>query len=318
MPDRMPRYDEPEMLRLSAIRALVLTAVLSALVAGCGGSTSTSPPVPALSDLTSVAQATRSAESAQFALDLTASFGDQDLTMGASGAFDSTANRARMRFDMSALAEVFGGFGAAFGAKTGDLEGFDDPSQWQLDAIQDGTLVYLRFPLLFSELPDGKEWVKADAAQLAQQQGADLGQLGSFARTDPREVLDALEAVAGELEVVGRESVRGEDTTHYRAQLDPAEIAAEASATGAGGDLLGSFEEALAQAGLATIPVDVWVGDDGLLRKLELDVQMTPQGQSTEATMRLVLELYDYGADVDVSPPDAALVVDAATLPGAP
>jgi hypothetical protein len=303
------------MLRHSPARALVALTALALLVAGCGGS-SASAPAPVLTELTSVASASAQTESASFELTLASSFGEQDLTIGASGAFDSASDRARLNFDMSALAELLGGFGAAFGAKPGDLEGFDDPEKWQLEALQDGRIVYLRFPLIASELPEGKEWIKVDVDALAQMKGVelDLEQLGSFGATDPLSILEALEAVSGPLETVGREEIRGTDTTHYRTTLDPAKLAAQAEAAGATEDVLGSFKDALAQADLASVPLDVWVDDAGLLRRMEIDVAMTQGGLGGGTSMRLTFDLFDYGAEVDVEPPPADLVVDAATL----
>lgn len=303
------------MVRRSSLSALVVAIALALLVAGCGGSGATGP-APVLTDLTSVASSSAKAESASFALTLASAFGEQDLTIGASGSFDAAADRARLTFDMSALAELLGGFGAAFGAKPGDLEGFDDPEKWQLEALQDGRILYLRFPLIASELPDGKQWIKVDVDALAQMKGVtvDLEQLGSFGSTDPLSILDALKAVSGPLETVGRDEIRGTETTHYRTTLDPEKLAAQADAAGATDDVLGSFRDALVEAGLDSIPLDVWVDDDGLLRRLEIDIASIEAGAAGEASMRLTFDLFDYGAEVDVEPPSADVVVDAATL----
>jgi hypothetical protein len=46
--------------------------------------------------------------------------------------------------------------------------------------------------------------------------------------------------------------------------------------------------------------VDVWVGDDGVVRKIEV----------TEGTSPFVFEFFDFGADVDIQPPPAAEVQD--------
>jgi hypothetical protein len=299
--------------RAGAALAAALTVMLAA---ACGGTSVSAPPPVPLTDLTGVATASAAADSASFELTLGTSLGDQELTIGASGAFDGASDRARLTFDMSALAQLFGGLGSAFGASPGDLEGFDDPESWQLEAIQDGRVVYLRFPLLRSELPEGKEWIRVDAEALAAQKGAelDLGQLGSVGSTDPRSVLEALKAVSGPLETVGREEIRGTETTHYRTTLDPAKIADEVERAGTADDVLGSFQDALAQAGLESIPVDVWVDDEGLLRRMQIDIAATQAGLAGPTSMRLTFELFDYGADVDVTPPPAELVVDATAL----
>lgn len=301
-------------MRRFRVLLLALTGLLGVLAAGCGESATTgSAPAP-LQSLTGVATASRDAASGRFELTLTQSFAGQELTLGAEGAFDTATNRSEVTFDMSALAKLLGGLGQAFGGDSADLEGFDDPDNWRLDAIQDGTVVYLRFPLLSAKLPDGKEWIRADAAALAKQRGVDLDQLGSFASVDPRDALGALEAVTGGLVVVGREQVRGVETTHYTAAIDPAKLAGQLG--GASGDVLSSFRQALAQLGVTAVPIEVWVDDDGLLRRFSIDVAMTPQGSAGEARMQMALEVFDYGAPVEVDLPDGGDVAELTELTG--
>jgi len=52
----------------------------------------------------------------------------------------------------------------------------------------------------------------------------------------------------------------------------------------------------------------VWVGDDGLVRKLTLDESLAAPGQSAE--VKLDLEISDYGMDVNVSAPPADQTFD--------
>lgn len=301
------------MRRVLALPLVALSAVALAVAAGCGESATTDAGPAPLRSLTGVAAASREASSGRFELELVQSFGGQDLTMTAEGAFDTAAQRSELSFDMSALAKLLGGLGQAFGAGSSDLEGFDDPANWKLDAVQDGTVVYFRFPLLASKLPDGKEWIRADAAQLAQQRGVDLDQLGSFASVDPRDALTALEAVTGGLVVVGREDVRDVATTHYTASIDPAKIAGQ---SGASGDVLASFRQALAQLGLTAVPIQVWVDDEGLVRRFVIDVAMTPQGAADEARMTMTLDVFDYGTPVSVDLPAAGDVAELTELTG--
>lgn len=290
---------------------LVLVAVASAgLLAGCGGSSATAP--PPLDDLTAVTAASKAATSFAFDLRISQSALGQDLSISADGAYDTAAERGRMSVDLSALAKLLSGFGQAFGAKPDDIPAeFDDPDAWKLDVVQDGTQVFLRFPLLADQL-DGKEWVGGDVTEIAKSTGTDLGQLGSFAASDPRAALDALEAVSGGLESVGREEVRGVETTRYRAVLDPSQVVSDAADSEDAQDLLSGLREALAQVELDTIPIDVWVDDEGLLRKYAIDVTLTEGGQ--EMTMSVILELFGYGDPVDVDLPAPADVADVATL----
>ena len=70
---------------------------------------------------------------------------DKPLEVNAEGGFDTPAKRAQMTFDLSSLAELFKSLGSSFGGKvTGDL---GDPADWKLEAIQDGDIAYIHFPL---------------------------------------------------------------------------------------------------------------------------------------------------------------------------
>jgi hypothetical protein len=296
------------------VLGVLLGLVLAAALAACGSSGSTAPiEIQSLSQVTS---ATNAEQSAAFELALEMSFGDQAFDIRANGAFDAQAEKARLEFDLSSLAKLLGGFGEAFGAKAGDLEGLDDPEQWKLEAIQDGSVLYLRFPLLGKQLPAGKEWIRATDEQLSQLTGQDLGQLGGFASSDPRDVLEALESVSGSLVTVGTEDVRGTSTTHVRAMLDPEKLIGAGAASGASGDVLDSFRAALREAGLAELPVDVWVDAEGRVRKLTMALDAAQGGMASGLV--LTLELYDYGTEVDVAPPDPATVVDATALKPTP
>ena len=299
------------MRRLVHLFALGAISAVALLAAGCGGSETA---LPQLESLSAVTSASKAADSVAFEMELEQQALGMDLTITADGAFDNAANRGRMRMDLSALAELMSGFGKAFGAGEGEIpDELADPEAWKIDVVVDGTKVYLRAPMLGSQL-GGKEWVGGDAAELARSQGTDLGQIGSIASSDPREALDALEAVSGGLEAVGREEVRGVETTHYRTTIDPAKIPGEAAAAGASGDLLAGLTGALKQVQLAEIPVDVWVDDDGLLRKYTLSLDLEQSGQ--KIAMALRLELFDYGAAVELDLPDPADVADIATLQG--
>ena len=289
-------------------RALSLVLILSIagamLLAGCAGSTS----APVVEDLAQVADASKRAETASFSLRVEQELGDQSLSIDADGAFDIANKRSRLSVDLSSFATIFAQFGKAFGAPEGGLEGLDDPAKWKLEAIQDGTQVYLSSPLLEQALPKGKTWVSGDLEKLGREQGIDLGQVGAFGQSDPREALEILRGVSGDLEQVGRDSVHGVDTTHYRATLDPEKIAAELGKS-SGGDLVGGLVDEVKQAGLRDVPVDVWVDDDMLLRRLELKVSPAQGGGATFA-----MELDDYGEPVDVTPPPADEVADVAQL----
>jgi hypothetical protein len=126
----------------------------------------------------------------------------------------------------------------------------------------------------------------------------DVGDAGGFADAlpggfeipdvDPGALLDDLQAEGIQVTEVGREDVRGVATTHY---------AVTPSADGTS-----PFEGGTA---------DVWIDDDGLVRRIEgrFDGAATGQG---EVTLRA--ELYDLGAPVSITVPSADQVTDLGSL----
>ncbi len=294
--------------RLHALPA-ALAVLVAVAVAGCGGS---AVAVPELSSLTQVAQKSSAADSARFALtlEMTVPIAAQKLSFSAEGGFDTPARRAQMTFDLSSFAELFKGLGSSLGGKvTGDL---GTPSDWKLEAIQDGDTAYIHFPLIAKQLPPGKTWIKGDAKDLSQADAGRLSQFGSFAGTDPRDVFAFLKAVSGSIEAVGSEKIRGVETSHYRATVDTAKLAKLIPAEQR--QSLGGIDQTAAQAGLSELPLDVWIDADQRVRKLAIDLDAKQPGTDARVEASLVIELYDYGTSLDLELPPADEVVDAATL----
>jgi hypothetical protein len=64
----------------------------------------------------------------------------------------------------------------------------------------------------------------------------------------------------------------------------------------------GSFEARLVAAGFETLPVDVWLGDGGVVRRLVVTVEAAD-------TLTTTFDVYDVGADITIDTPDASEVV---------
>jgi hypothetical protein len=280
------------------------------VVAGCGRSV---PSGPDLTSFAAAADASAGTDTGRFELKLEQSLPGTDKTFGfsASGGFDTPNERAQLTFDMSALAQLLTGLGGGFGGKVGgDLS--NDPDDWKLEAIRDGDIVYVHFPLLAQKLPGGKPWIKADVKELIGDGGSALGQFGSFAGADPRDTFSYLKAVAGAIETVGVETVRDAETTHYRATIDVAKLM-ELVTSEHGGSIAG-FDGMLEQAGFEEIPVDVWLDAEQRVRKLEMELDLGAPGSGETSHTALTIEVFGYGEPLDISLPPADQVVDAATL----
>lgn len=144
---------------------------------------------------------------------------------------------------------------------------------------------------LFMRLPsdDGVErWLASPVPE----GGTGSGML----QTDPTTYLDLLEAVASEIDEVGRERVRGVSTTHYRFEVDPAKL--ETPSPQFGGD-------ALSSAGIETLPLDVWVDENDLPRRIRVALG------ASGSDIRVDIEMFDYGEPVDVEEPPENLVTRA-------
>lgn len=244
------------------------------LVAGCGGGAS---PV---SGVALAAKQTESAGTARFELTLEAG----QTSFAAEGAFDSDAQQTRMTVDLGSL-------GAVLGTKDSVLE-----------AVLDGKTFYMRVPSLTGLIRPGKPWLKIDLEKLAARSGADLSQLDQLSYADPTQTLAYLQG-AGEFTEVGKEDVRGVETTHYKGTIDPEEAAANAPA-----EQRGQLERLLDESGVSELPAEAWIDGDGYLRRLTMSVP------TAGADLMMTVDLFDFGAEADIGIPSDDEVTDISDL----
>lgn len=303
------------MARVPHLGAFAL-AVLA--LAGCGGGdgaqVAAGEPI-AFEQISQAAQESADVASGRFSFGIEADMPDvdEDFSFSGEGAFDLASKRASFSVDLSSLARVLGRFFAALGGNTEGVPDFDDPGGWKIDTIRDDKVTYFRFPAIADQLPAGTSWVRVEDGQTANAGGFELGEFEQFTEANPQELLELLESVAGEVETLGTETLKGVETTHYRASLDAASL--EGSVPAEERDDFRAFtDELVARTGVGEIPVDVWLGGDGLVRRLRLDVAATESGASEPSRVVVTYELWDYGEDVDIDVPRAAEVVDASAL----
>lgn len=231
-------------------RALLLPAALAAVLlsGACGGSETTEPQPPPKVDVVQAASRTLEAGSARFTLR-----GEGGPGGPFTGEGEVAGRRARVELHFS---EAAGGLLPA-----------------DVDAVYAEGTLYLRLSGLAGLLPGlvsgGADWIGVDLS-------ADSGVLDEYldlGEGDPARLLETLEA-AGAFTAVGREQVRGVETTRYRGTV-------------------------------ASSRIDVWVGADGLVRRATVR-----DGDGTNVE----LELYDFGADVQIEPPPADEVTELGEL----
>jgi len=305
-------------MRLRRVCALSILAACAAVAAGCGGGASSSAiqaePI-SFEKIAQSASTSADATSGRFSFDMSMTFpgADEQFSFSGTGAFDAASKRASFAVDMSAFAKLLGGFAAALGGgNASDLPDFDDPAGWKINVVQDGDVAYLWFPAIDAQLPSGKTWIRASESD-AKAGGVDVQELESFSSSDPRELLDALRSLSGDLETVGTEELRGVETTHYRAVVDPVELAKGAATAGQATD--GLFDLLIARRGIGDVPVDVWIDANGLVRKVSMEVSASEQASPAGAAT-VSFELWDYGERVAIDLPPASQVADASALQG--
>ena len=285
----------------STALVLALAALVAVVAAGCGAEE--------IDPRTAVAEAssnTTNAGSSRLEFSLAMTIAGQEIALTGNGEFDYAAQRGRLAYDMSSILE---GIPGAPPGVFGD---------GMMELVYDENAFYIGFPegsAIEQELGSGKRWMRIDLGTLGDAAGFDLGALMQLDQ-NPVDQLRLLQAASDEVEDLGREDVRGVETTHYRARVD-FDRATDAALDQA--DLPEGEREALErqlrdlqeQAGAdATISMDVWLDDEGRLRRSTMEMAMVAEGE--ELTTQMTMELYDFGVEVDVEPPPAREVIDLA------
>lgn len=148
-----------------------------------------------------------------------------------------------------------------------------------------GETVYIRVGDLVggigSALLGGKEWISMDLSALGGE---------SLAGANPANLLAMLRGIA-DVEEVGTESIRGNQTTHYTGRINMSK--AIGAAPSADKKEVSSVFENLSNE----FPVDVWVDSEGRT------VKLSTNGGGSENKFSFSLEFYDFGADLNISAP---------------
>lgn len=265
-----------------AVQLVTLAASLSA----CGGDTLSLDPV--------ASAATKTAESGSSRVEFTIAMkvAGETIDMNGSGRFDYRDSRGSLTYHMQ-------------------IPGFGDV---RMDMRMVGTKMFVRMP---SELggqgpTNGKEWLGFDLGKSLEEAG--LGSLDFAQQQDPAQTLQLLRAASADVKEAGAAKVKGVETTRYVGRMD------FRKALDAGLDDLGmsAAEREKAQKGMnwmldqfgsKTVPFEVFVDGDGLLRRMKMDMTMTIEGE--RLAMAMQMDYFDFGVEVDVQAPPASSVFDA-------
>lgn len=255
-----------------------------ALVAGACGKDG-GQVLAAAGDTTAQAGSSRMSMTVSAAPDLstatTAAGAEPAFRIEAEGVIDYETGHGTMTMDMGALGIP--------GAPTGDAE-----------MRMLGPVVYMKLP--GNELGN-RPWIKFDLEAMGES-GAPVPNLNP-ASNDPRGVLDALRGVSGEVQEVGEQSIRGVATTHYRATVDLEKAQEEVPKERR--EDFAAFSERL---GIEDLPIDVWVDEEGRARRFAYEVATPASAEAPASQVDLVIDLFDFGVEVEVKAPPESEVTD--------
>jgi len=267
---------------LLALQVVALAVGLTA----CGGD------ALALDPVANAAAKTVESGSSRVEFTVAMKVGADSVGMTGSGAFDYQEARGEATYQMQL--PMFGEVG--------------------MDMRLIGTKVFVRLPeaLASAGLTGGREWASVDVGTSLERAG--LGGLDFTQQQDPAQMLQYLRAASTGVTEAGSAIVRGVETTRYRGELD------FRKALDAGIDELElspaerrqaqqGMEAMLEQLGAKSVPFEVFVDDDGLLRRMTMDLNMEMEGE--RVTMAVQMDYFDFGTAVNVQAPPASDVFDA-------
>ena len=223
------------------------------------------------------------------------------VTMAFSGAFDEPNQASEVTVDFGAL------MAAAMEADpeaAAGMELFGEFLQDPIQMITIGDTSWIKWGLLAIFGVEDK-WLEAPA----EEGGGFTSEMG-FGGESPTDLLESLADADADLAEVGREEIRGVETTHYRADVDVEALAASMSAA----------ERAEFEAGLGTptegvYVIDLWIDDGGLLHRFVLDAAELPETADNDVSnMKVSYDIWDHGVDLNISPPPADQIVTEAEL----
>jgi len=284
----------------------VVVATVGMLAAACGTSgptgSASSGPTSGAKVVAAAFQATRGAHTARVQIRIQVTAGSAGASLNASTTADGVLDFANGTQDLT----------------------IRQPTGGTLETRTVGGATYTRLPAGVAVRPGAKPWLKVVVP---------LGLKRPSSLTDPTQVLGMLRGAARSVTTVGKETVRGERTTHYKVQIDLTKLQAEAGRTAASGQP-NPYSLLRKLLGRDTLPMDVWVDSQQRISRLRTVLPLPGSASAATAptagpapspsptrsgTATSIEEFYDFGVPVNVQAPPADQVQSARTVvpPGA-
>jgi cytochrome c556 len=256
-------------------RLTVLALAIAALAAACGGGGTSNAERLAL--VSKASAETLSQRSARLATTTESTKGGPSgggVNITSAGVFDFVGKAGSFTVDMGSL-------------------GASDTAEFRVL----GNIIFFKAPP--GLVPGTKSWIKIDLSDPALA-AAGLGGLDQITNTDPSNSLSFLKGIAGNVEDLGSDTVRGTKTTHYSAVVDTAKALAAA------GDKTKRLLEQTLEKGVKQVPIEVWIDNDGRLRRVKQVIDMSKSSDAAaqqSGKVTTTVELFDFGVAVDIAAP---------------
>jgi hypothetical protein len=274
------------------MRLFALFGLLLALLAvGCGSETTVSPekdPTVSSEALTQAAERAKAVGTSRFAFTGEMRFEGERVSFDGEGVFDFKRSHARMSWDLSDLA-----------SDGDDIDREDLVAEVRI--LDDRA--FIRMPFFAELLPEAKPWIEFESDTEDVDAASDQ-LMDATGGTDPSTVLSLIKAASSSgVTNEGTDEIRGVDTTHYSAEVDLAK-AIDSSPKRDRPALRRSLRILKAADAETTVPVDVWVDQEGLARRVR---EAWPVVDDEEFEM--TFDYFDFGIPVDVKTPAADQVM---------
>jgi len=282
--------------RALALLSLAAATAVPVAVSGCGSS-SVSGVVDPVARAATVSDQT-SGMRVNVAMRLTASALPAPIAGSGNGTFNLASHSGSFDFtlDLGSIPQVAALLGT---------------SKVRIDEILEGSTIYLKLPPALNRSPalHGKPWMKVNVGDAARAAGLSgfSSLLNNPAASDPTQLLRYLRATSGGVTKLGTATVDGFQTTHYRAriQLDRVPDAFPPSARAQVRQTVAALEQV---THVHSIPVDVWIDGQHLVRRENLSLDLGVAGQSVTAAIRV--DIPSYGPQPAPQLPPASQVAD--------
>jgi len=260
-----------------------------------GPSPALPPSLPPDGSLAAAVAATRAVASARVELRTTIEGRSTPLTFIHRAAFDRPSGRAEAATDMSGAARALAAAGEPL---DGD---WSEPTR----VVVDGETVYSQLgPMAESLGRAPTDWTSAQVVTVVARGATDNDTLALA--LDPLGPLDLLERPVVASSDEGVDDLHGVPAARLRATL----ALGGPTPDGATDPSPGSFEARLVAAGIAELPVDVWLDEAGAVRRLVVRVDGALLGREDGPSMTTTFDVHAIGEPVEVEVPDPGDVVD--------